>query len=115
MKNDNTQKGFLSPEIVKLTERLAKDPTSNLFVPLGEEYIKAGMLDEALMVLTDGLKTHPGFISARVTLGKVFLEKQQIKEAKEQFETVIHASPDNLLAHRKLVKIYRDEKDYQKA
>jgi hypothetical protein len=40
MKNDNIkQKGSLSPEIVKLSERLAKDPTSKIFMPLAEEYI----------------------------------------------------------------------------
>lgn len=115
MKSEDKQKGFLSPEIVKLSERLAKDPTSKLFMPLAEEYIKAGMLEEAVMVLMDGLKVHPGFISAHVTLGKVYLEKRQLKEAKEQFETVIQASPDNLLAHKKLVKIYQEEGAIQQA
>ncbi len=115
MKNEDKQKGFLSPEIVKLSERLVKDPTSKLFMPLAEEYIKSGMLEEAVMVLMDGLKVHPGFISAHVTLGKVYLGKGQLKEAKEQFETVIQASPDNLLAHRKLVKIYQDEGAIQQA
>lgn len=115
MKNEDSQKGFLSPEIVKLSERLAKDPTSKLFMPLAEEYVKAGMLEEAVVVLVDGLKVHPGFVSAHVTLGKVYLEKGQPKEAKEQFESVIQASPDNLLAHRKLVKIYQEEGAIQKA
>ena len=73
------------------------------------------MLEEALVVLTDGLKTHPGFVRARVVLGRVYLDKGQFREAKEQFETVINESPDNLLAHRKLVKIYREERDFQKA
>ena len=82
MKNEENQKGLLSPEITKLSERLAKDPTSKLFVPLAEEYIKAGMLEEAVAVLMDGLKAHPGFTSAHVTLGKVYLGKGQIKEAK---------------------------------
>jgi len=115
MKSDNKQKGSLSPEIVKLSERLAKDPTSKIFMPLAEEYIKSGMLEEAVMVLMDGLKAHPGFTSAHVTLGKVHLEKGQIKEAKEQFEAVIQTNPDNLLAHRKLVKIYREERSIEKA
>ena len=115
MKNEENQKGLLSPEITKLSERLAKDPTSKLFVPLAEEYIKAGMLEEAVAVLMDGLKAHPGFTSAHVTLGKVYLGKGQIKEAKEQFETVIKVSPDNLLAHRKLVKIYQEEGAIQQA
>ncbi|HXC61302.1 MAG TPA: tetratricopeptide repeat protein [Nitrospiria bacterium] len=115
MKNEDKQRGFLSPEILKLSERLAEDPTSKLFMPLGEEYFKAGMLEEAVMVLMDGLKAHPGFTSAHVTLGKVYLEKGQFKEAKEQFETAIQSSPDNLLAHRKLVKIYSEEGAIQKA
>jgi tetratricopeptide (TPR) repeat protein len=115
MKNVNKPKGDLSPEIVKLSERLAKDPTSNLFVYLAEEYVKSGMPDEALMVLNDGLKIHPGFVRARVVLGKIYLDKGKLKEAKEQFETVIRENPDNLLVHRKLVKIYRGEKDFQKA
>jgi tetratricopeptide (TPR) repeat protein len=115
MTNENKQKGFLSPEIVKLSERLAKDPASNLFVSLAEEYIKSGMPEEALVVLMDGLKIHPDFARARVMLGKVYLDKGEFREAKQQFETVIQASPDNLLAHRKLVKIYREEGSIEKA
>jgi len=115
MKNKDNQKGFLIPEIVKLSERLAKDPTSKLFVPLAEEYFKAGMLEEAVTVLVDGLKVHPGFISAHLLLGRIYLEEGQIKEAKEQFETVIQASPDKVLAHRSLVKIYYNEGAIQQA
>lgn len=101
--------GPLSPEIVKLTEKLAKDPKSRLFVPLAEEYLKGGMLDEAAIVLTDGLGIHPTFHAARVMLGRVFLEKGKVAEAKAEFEQVIQTSPDNLLAQRKLAKIYKDE------
>ena len=78
MKNDDDQKSFIIPEIVKLSERLVKDPTSKLFVSLGEEYFKAGMLEEAVTsFLLDGLKIHPGFISAHLMLGKVYLEKKE--------------------------------------
>jgi len=52
----------------------------------------------------DGLKIHPDFARARVML-TVYRTKGEFKEAKEQFETVIQASPDNLMAHRKLVII----------
>jgi len=98
----------LSPEIGKLTEKLAKDPKSRLFVPLAEEYLKSGMVDEALMVLTDGLKIHPNFHVARGTLGKVYLEKGQVAEAKSEFEQLIKSDPENLLAHRRLAKLYKE-------
>ena len=105
----------LSPEIIKLTEKLAKDPKSRLFVPLAEEYLRAGMLDEAVMVLTDGLKVHPNFHAARATLGKVHLEKGQIIEAKAEFEQVIKTDPENLLAHRKLARLYKEAGQTDKA
>ena len=105
----------MSPEILNLIDKVAKDPQSKLFMPLAEEYMKCGMPDEAMMVLNDGLKVHPNFFSAKVTLGKVYLKKDQIGDAKAQFEEVIQASPDNLFAHRKLAKIYRDENDLEHA
>src|SRR3990172_10307820 len=90
----------LSPEIIKLTEKMARDPASRFFVPLAEEYMKCGMVDEALMVLTDGLKVHPHYIGAHVSLGKVYLEKGMKGEARGEFEQVVRANPENILAHR---------------
>jgi tetratricopeptide (TPR) repeat protein len=115
MKESKTPGSPLSPQILHLIDQVAKDPTSKLFMPLAEEYMKCGMLDEAMMVLNDGLKAHPYFFSAKVTLGKVYLERDQIEDAKKQFEEVIEVCPDNLFAHRKLAKIYRDESDLERA
>ncbi len=95
-------------DIEKLKEKVDKDPNSKLFVPLAEEYKKAGMLDEAIAVLTKGLERQPGYMSARVSLGKVYLEKGMLNEAKAEFEKVTAVIPDNLYAHRKLAEIYRD-------
>ena len=82
--------------------------TSSLFVPLAEEYIKKGMLDEAMSVLQEGLRVHPNYLGARVSLGKVYLEKGMISEALEEFQKVVQVSPDNLYAHRKLANLYGD-------
>jgi tetratricopeptide (TPR) repeat protein len=112
---ENKGEAFLSPEIAKLFEKLQKDPSSKLFFPLAEEYIKCSMLEEAIMVLTDGLKTHPGFHAARVSLGKVYLQKGRVAEAKAEFEKVVAQNPDNLMAQKKLAFIYRDEGSVEKA
>ena len=97
----------LSPEIARLSALLARDPNSKLFMPLAEEYIKAGMAEEAVMTLEDGLKANPFYMSAKVLLGKAYMEKNDLEDARVQFEQVVKVVPDNLLAHRKLGEIYR--------
>ncbi|HEX9860752.1 MAG TPA: tetratricopeptide repeat protein [Nitrospirota bacterium] len=96
----------LSPEIARLSAQLARDPKSKLFIPLAEEYMKAGMAEEAIMTLEEGMKAHPAYMSARVLLGKAYFQKGDMEQACEQFEAVIKAVPDNLFAHKKLGEIY---------
>ena len=102
-------------DIEKLKEKVKKDPNSKLFVPLAEEYRKTGMLDEAISVLMTGITSQPGYTSARVSLGKIYLEKKLVPAAKEEFEKVISAIPDNLFAHKKLAEIYRDSGEKERA
>ncbi|MBI5640355.1 MAG: hypothetical protein HZA17_08020 [Nitrospirae bacterium] len=98
-------------DIEKLKEKVEKDPNSKLFVPLAEEYRKEGLLDEAISVLLTCIEKQPGYMSARVALGKIYLEKSMLPEAKAEFENVIKAIPDNLYAHKKLADIYRETGD----
>jgi tetratricopeptide (TPR) repeat protein len=95
-------------EIEKLREKVEKDANSKLFVPLAEEYRKEGMLDEAIDVLLKGIESQPGYMSARVSLGKIYLEKGMPGEARTEFENVVRSIPDNLYAQKKLAEIYRD-------
>ena len=102
-------------DIERLKEKLDKDPNSKLFVPLAEEYKKAGMLDEAIDVLTKGLESQPAYLSARVSLGKIYIEKGMLDEARTEFEKVISVIPDNLYAHKKLAEIYKDRGQKEEA
>jgi tetratricopeptide (TPR) repeat protein len=95
-------------KIEELKEKLEKDPASKLFVPLAEEYRKAGMFDEAVGVLLAGIERQPKYTSAVVALGKIYFEKGMYAESKAEFEKVVAAVPDNLLAHRKLADIHKE-------
>ncbi len=97
-----------SKDIEKLKEKFEKDPNSKLFLPLAEEYRKEGMLDEAIDALQSGLEKHQAYTSARVLLGKIYLEKGMLPEATKEFENVIASVPDNLFAYKKLAEVYRD-------
>ncbi len=93
-------------EIAKLTERISLDPKSKLFVPLAEEYNKVGDTEMAVHVLLEGLKNNPGYVTARSFLGKLLLETGDLAAAQKEFEQVVQAVPDNLMAQRKLGDVY---------
>jgi tetratricopeptide (TPR) repeat protein len=95
-----------SPDLQKLAEKFRKDPTSKLFYPLAEEYLKIGLVDDAIPLLRAGIQSHPGLLSARVALGKALQSKGLEAEARAEFEQVITANPDNIMAHKRLASIY---------
>ncbi|NOX20729.1 MAG: tetratricopeptide repeat protein [Nitrospirae bacterium] len=102
-------------EIEKLRERVERDPDSKLFLPLAEEYRKAGMYEEAIEVLEKGLQRQPGYTSAKVALGKIYLEQGRTDDARAVFEEVALTVPDNIFVKKKLVEIYRAKGDNEKA
>lgn len=94
-------------EIDRLAVQLAKNPQSKVFLPLAEEYCKVGMWEEAVSVLEEGLKHYPGFITAMVALGRTYDQLDQPTKARAVLEGAVKLSPDNLRAHRTLIKIYQ--------
>lgn len=93
--------------IDKLKDKVEKDPNSTLFVPLAEEYRKAGRFDEAIGVLVSGIERQPAYSSAKVALGKIYLEKDMKAEARVMFEQVVSVNPDNFYAQKKLAELYK--------
>lgn len=93
-------------EIDRLALEVATEPGSKAFMPLAEEYGKAGMWGEAAGVLEDGLKAYPQFITAMVALGRAYDQMNQQVKAVAVLEEAVKLSPENLRAHRTLAKIY---------
>jgi tetratricopeptide (TPR) repeat protein len=104
-----------SDEIERLKLKVRRDPNSKLFVPLAEAYSNAGLFEAAIEVLRKGLQLQPEYISARVSLGKVYLLIGMIPEARVEFERVVSFRKDNLFAHRKLAEIYLSTGEKEKA
>jgi tetratricopeptide (TPR) repeat protein len=100
-----------NPRIDELRRRVDKDPASIAFAQLAEECRRAGENDDAIRICRAGLEQHPGYLSARVTLGRALLETGQFDEAQSELEQVVRAAPDNLAAIRALSDIHqrRDE------
>jgi pentatricopeptide repeat protein len=65
-----------------------------------------GDIEMSIHVLTEGLKNNPGYVTAKSFLGRLLMEKGDLAGAGKEFEEVVKAIPDNLLAQRKLGDIH---------
>lgn len=95
-----------NPRIEELRRRVQSDPASIAFAALAEEFRREGRFDEAVAACRTGLKRHPSYLSAHVTLGRALLEIAQYDEAREEFALVLRAAPENLAAIRGLAEIH---------
>jgi tetratricopeptide (TPR) repeat protein len=96
-----------SNRIDALRRRIESDPASIAFAQLAEEYRRAGQLAEAVETCHAGLRTHPDYLSARVTLGRALLGLGRLDDAVRELEPIVKAAPENLAACRALGEAYR--------
>jgi len=89
-----------------LRRRVQKDPASIAFAQLAEELRRSGGYQEAVDTCRAGLKIHPGYLSARVTLGRALIELGQLDEAQVELSRVLESAPENLAAIRGLAEIH---------
>jgi tetratricopeptide (TPR) repeat protein len=104
-----------SPRIADLRRRVQADPASIAFAQLAEECRRAGAADEAITISRAGLSHHPGYLSARVTLGRALIELGHLDEAEVELSTVVHAAPNNLPAIRGLAELHQQRGDLVQA
>src|SRR5437667_6895682 len=95
-----------SQRIEDLRRRVQRDPASIAFAQLAEELRRAGRFDESVDACRAGLAIHPGYLSARVTLGRSLAELDRLDEAQAEFEVVLKSAPENLAAIRGLAEIF---------
>ena len=96
-----------NPRLESLRRRVQLDPSSIAFAQLAEECRRAGQLQEAVDVCRGGLEIHPSYHSARVTLGRAFLELNQFEQAQHELEQVLKSAPENLAAIRGLAEAHQ--------
>src|SRR5215210_4178365 len=91
--------------IEELKRRVQSDPASIAFAALAEEYRRAGRFEESIAVCTTGLRRHPAYLSAHVTLGRALVEVDRLDDARDELEYVLERAPENLAAIRGLAEI----------
>jgi len=100
--------GSLPDRLTQLRSRWEADPASRIFLQLAEEYRHQGRLHDALGVLDEGLKEHPGYLSALVAKGRCLLELGQPEPARDVLERVVRQDATQMVANKLLVRAYLD-------
>lgn len=95
----------LAAEIRKLEQKHEEDPDGRYFVPLANAYRQLGELEHAELLLRDGLRRHPEYLSAHIVLGRCLLDRGDPHGAEEEFRRVLAADPQNLIALRTLAEL----------
>src|SRR5918911_870061 len=72
--------------------RVQRDPASIAFAQLAEELRRSHQFQESVDTCRAGLAIHPGYLSARVTLGRALIELNELEQAQAELQTVLKSA-----------------------
>jgi predicted regulator of Ras-like GTPase activity (Roadblock/LC7/MglB family) len=87
-------------DVRRMSDELARDPASRVFVPLGEALRKQNQLDLALKVTMRGLERHPHFAEGHDLLARLSADRGELDRAFDEWDMVLRLSPGHLGALR---------------
>jgi predicted regulator of Ras-like GTPase activity (Roadblock/LC7/MglB family)/predicted Zn-dependent protease len=83
----------MADEIRRLSDDLARDPSSLVFMPLADALRRAGQLDVALRVALRGLDRHPYVADAHDVLARIHADRGDIERAADEWEMALRLDP----------------------
>ena len=86
-------------EIRRLSDDLARDPSSLVFMPLAEALRRAGQLDVALRVALRGLDRHPYLPDAHDVLARIHADRGDLERASDEWEMALRLDPSHAQAN----------------
>jgi tetratricopeptide (TPR) repeat protein len=90
----------MSDEVRRLSDELARDPSSLVFIQLGEELRRTGQLDLALRVALRGLERHPHDADAHDLLARIHVDRNELTAAFDEWDTVLELAPGHVGARK---------------
>ena len=85
----------MAEDVRRLSDELARDPGSRVFVPLGEALRKQGQLDLALKVTMRGLERHPHFPDGHDLLARIAVDQGDLQRAFDEWDMVLRLVPNH--------------------
>lgn len=81
------------------------DPSSIVFAPIAEFFLRYGMIDDAFRVCRAGVKRHPALVSGRIVMARIHLARGNWEEAEEELRRVQAIVPQNASAREMMEEI----------
>ena len=85
----------MADEIRRLSDDLARDPSSLAFMPLADALRRAGQLDVALRVALRGLDRHPYDADAHDVLARIHADRGDLERAADEWEMALRLNPSH--------------------
>jgi predicted regulator of Ras-like GTPase activity (Roadblock/LC7/MglB family) len=89
----------MADEIRRLSDDLARDPSSLVFMPLADALRRAGQLDIALRVALRGLDRHPYVADAHDVLARIHADRGDLERAADEWEMALRLDPNHAQAN----------------
>ena len=83
----------MSDEIARLSEALARDPASLVFIELVETLRKRGDIEVATKVALRGLERHPHLAAAHDVLARLYSDGGDLEKAFDEWDMVLRLAP----------------------
>lgn len=90
----------MADDIRRLSEELARDPASPVYLQLGETLRKGGQLDLALKVALRGLERHPHDADSHDLLARIAVDRGELERAFDEWDMVRRIAPAHLGARK---------------
>lgn len=90
----------MADDVRRLSEELARDPASPVYLQLGEALRKGGQLDLALKVALRGLERHPHDADSHDLLARIAVDRGELERAFDEWDMVRRIAPAHLGARK---------------
>jgi len=92
-----------------------KDPSSLVFAVLAEACRREGLLEEAELVCSNGLRIHPAYVTGHLVMADILLERNRPEGAEAEYRAVLRLDPNNPVARLGLAQIYLQRQEVDRA
>lgn len=96
----------MTEDIRALSAQYAADPSSLVFLRLGEALRQRAQLDAALKVSLGGLSRYPHLPDAHDLYARILTDRYDYASAFDEWDTVLRLAPNHLGAHKGIGFLY---------